>query len=66
MSRFLQKKQTNVLGVNCFILNLREDNSQISETKTTVINFNVETLISCSCLTLRDWRAATQTCGRSL
>ena len=23
VSRFLQRKQTNVLGVNCFILNLR-------------------------------------------
>ena len=29
VSRFLQRKQTNVLGVNCFILNLREDYSQI-------------------------------------
>ena len=53
VSRFLQRKQTNVLGVNCFILNLREDNSQISEIKTTVINLNAETLISCSCFALR-------------
>ena len=53
MSQFLQRKQTNVLGVNCFILNLREDNSQISEIKTTVINLNVEKLISCSYFALR-------------